>query len=224
MCYHMVQAKRVHSEGSPMPPMVKFTKDEITQAAFRLASEKGADAVTARELARALGASTRPIFTYYSTMGELKRDVVELAKARYRGYIEQGLAEPVPFLGVGRAYIRFAREESELYRLLFLTRPDETGTGPMEALRFTQGLVRESIMRIYNMDAAQADAYFRDLWLVAFSFATMVVCDECPYSDAEMDAVFSEMSLAVCKAYKEVPGLSDGSYDKDAVFGELVRS
>ena len=207
-----------------MPPTVKFTKEEIVQAAFKLASEKGADSVTARELARALGASTRPIFTYYSTMEELKRDVVVLAKACYKGYIEQGLAAPVPLLGVGQAYIRFAREEPELYRLLFLTRPDDIGTGPMEALRFTQELVRESIMRIYNMDAAEADGYFRDLWLVAFSFATMVVCDECPYSDAEMDAVFTEVSLGVCKAYKEVPGLVDGSFDKDAIFGELVKA
>ena len=206
-----------------MPPNVKFTKEEIAQAAFRLAREKGADAVTARELARALGASTKPIFTYYNTMDELKRDVLEHAKARYREYIEQGLAAPIPNLGVGQSYIRFAREEPELYRLLFLTRPDETGSGPMEALRLTQDLVRESIMRIYNMDAVQADGYFRDLWLVAFSFATMAVCDECPYSDAEIDAIFTEMSLAVCKAYKEVPGLVEGTYDRDAIFGELVK-
>ena len=206
-----------------MPPNVKFTKEEIAQAALRLAREKGADAVTARELARELGASTKPIFTYYNTMDELKRDVLEHAKARYREYIEQGLAAPIPNLGVGQSYIRFAREEPELYRLLFLTRPDETGSGPMEALRLTQDLVRESIMRIYNMDAAQADGYFRDLWLVAFSFATMSVCDECPYSDAEIDAIFTEMSLAVCKAYKEVPGLVEGTYDRDAIFGELVK-
>ena len=206
-----------------MAPTVKFTKEEIVRAAFKLASKKGVDAVTARELARELGASTRPIFTYYNTMDELKRDVVEQAKARYREYIEQGLAQPVPNLGVGQSYIRFAREEPELYRLLFLTRPDETGTGPMEALKLTQDLVRESVMRIYNMDAAQADGYFRDLWLVAFSFATMVVCDECPYSDAEIDAVFTEISLAVCKAYKEVPGLVNGNYDRDAIFSALVK-
>ena len=56
----------------------------------------------------------------------------------------------------------------------------------MEALRLSQALSRESLMRIYNMDAATADHYFRDLWLVVFSFATLVVMDDCPYTDAEM--------------------------------------
>ena len=35
-------------------------------------------------------------------------------------------------------------------------------------------------------------------------------------------AVGAELSLSVCKAYKEVPGLVEGTYDKDAVFRQLV--
>ena len=206
-----------------MPPAVKFTKDQIVQAALDIASKKGINAVTAREVARQLGVSTRPIFTYYDTMDQLKRDVAKLAEERYREYIEAGLASPIPNLGVGQSYIRFAREEPELYRLLFLTRPEETSIGAMDALRFTQDLVRPSIMRIYNMDAHQANCYFRDLWLVAFSFATMIVADECPLTDEQISAILTEVSLAVCKAYKEIPGLAEGDYDRDALFRELVR-
>ena len=78
-------------------------------------------------------------------------------------------------------------------------------------------------MRIYNMDAATADKYFRNLWLVAFSFATLVVTDDCPYTDEEMSAIFTEMSLSLCKAYKEVPGMAEGKFDEDAIFRELVE-
>lgn len=205
-----------------MPPSVKCTKEELVEAALRVTRERGIDAVTAREVARELGVSTRPIFTHYDSMDELRHDVYELAKGRYRTYIEEGLAAPIPFLGVGQSYIRFAREEPELYRLLFLTRPGEAGGGAMEALALSQDLARPSIMRVYRMDAHEADCYFRDLWLVVFSFATMIVTDECPFTDEQMSAVLTEVSLAVCKAYKEVPGLVDGSYDRDAVFGELV--
>ena len=31
------------------------------------------------------------------------------------------------------------------------------------------------------------------------------------------------MSLSLCKAYKEVPGLVEGTIDRDAVFSELVK-
>ena len=91
------------------------------------------------------------------------------------------------------------------------------------ALRFSQDSARESLMRIYNMDAATADRYFRDLWHVPFSLATLSVTDDCPYSDAEMRAVLTEVSLSVCKAYKKNPGLPEGNFDRDAIFRELVK-
>ena len=206
-----------------MPPSVKFTKEEVIDAALEITRKKGIDAVTAREVAKELGVSTRPIFTHYASMDELRRDVRERAKGCYQAYIEQGLCEPIPFLGVGQSYIRFAREEPQLYRLGFLTKPDATGGGAMEALEMSQDLVRASIMRIYHMSAFQADCYFRNLWLVVFSFATMIVTDECTLTDEQMSAVLTEVSLAICKAYKEIPGLPEGDYDRDAIFSQLVR-
>jgi AcrR family transcriptional regulator len=206
-----------------MPPKVKFQKEEIVQAALEVVRTKGLQELSARTVAAVLDVSTRPIFTYYDSMEALKADVYLLAKARYRDYVERGLAGPIPFLGVGQQYIRFAREEPELYKLLFLTKPDAASGGAMEALQFSQDLVRESVMRIYHMDAATADRYYRDLWLVVFSFGTLIVTDDCPYTDEQMSAVLTEMSLAVCKAYKEIPGLPEGNFDRDAIFRELVK-
>lgn len=207
-----------------MPPSVKFTKQEIIDAALRVTRAGGIGSLTARSLASELGASTRPMFTYFDSMDALKHEVHEAAKDLYRTYVKRGLAEPIPFLGVGQSYIRFAKEEPELYKLLFLEKPSNAGGGAMEALALSQDLVRASLMRIYRMDAEQADCYFRDLWLVAFSFATLVVTDDCPYTDEQMSAILTEMSLAVCKAYKEVPGLHRGDFDRDAIFRELTSS
>lgn len=206
-----------------MPPRVKFQKEEIVRAALDIAREKGIDAVTAREVAGALGVSTRPIFTYYETMEQLRADVFSLAKERYRAAIERGLEAPIPFLGIWQQYLAFARTEPQLYRLLFLTRPGAGSGGATEALKLSQDLARESLMRIYKLDAAAADSYFRDLWLVAFSFATLVVTEDCHYTDEEMFAVGAEISLSICKAYKEIPGLAEGKYDKDAIFRKLVQ-
>ena len=206
-----------------MPPKVKFQKEEIVEAALRVARRSGIDAVTAREVAAELRVSPRPIFTRYETMDQLRADVYERAKAQYRACIERGMSEPIPFLGLWKQYLLFAREEPELYRLLFLTRPGNVSGGAMEALKFSQDLARDSIMRIYNMDARTADCCFRDLWLAAFSCATLIVTDDCPYSMEEMLAIGAEISLAVCKAYKEIPGLPEGNYDKDALFQDLIR-
>lgn len=205
-----------------MPPKVKFQKEEIVRAALNVARKRGFDAVTARDVAKELGVSVSPIFTYFDSMEQLRAEVYEFAKSSYRDYIERGLTEAIPFLGVWHQYLAFGREEPELYKLLFLTKPDNVSGGAMEALRFSQELARESIMRTYNMDAHTADCYFRNMWLVAFSFATLVVTDDCPYTDEEIFAIGTELSLSICKAYKEIPGLPEGKYDRDAIFNELV--
>lgn len=206
-----------------MPPKVKFTKQEIVDAAMVVARTKGAENISARDIASVLGVSTGPIFTHFETMDQVRSEVFLAAKELYKKYVERGLSGPIPFLGVGQQYICFAKDEPELYKFLFLTRPGEAGGGAMEALRFSQDLARESLMRIYNMDAATADCYFRDVWLVVFSFATLIVTDDCPYTDAQMSAILTEVSLSVCKAYKEIPGLPEGKFDRDATFRELVK-
>ena len=206
-----------------MPPKVKFTKEEIIGAAVAVVREKGFSGLTARKIAAGLQTSTRPIFTYYGSMEQLKRDVFEAAKEIHKQRIKQGLKHKIPFLGVGLQYIAFAREDPELCRLLFLTKPDGTVGSAADSLKMAQELVRESLMRIYNIDGYTADCYFRDLWLVVFSFTTLIVTGDCPYTDEEMGAILSEVSLSVCKAYKEIPGLVRGEYDKDAVFKELLK-
>lgn len=206
-----------------MPPKVKFQKEEIVEAAVRITREKGISAVTAREVGAVLGVSSRPLFTYFDTVDELKREVYNYAKGLYQEHVKEGLNAAIPFLGVGQNYIRFAKEEPELYKYLFLLPPDGIKGSAMEGLKLSQELVRESLMRIYHMDGKTADKYFRDLWLVAYSLTTLIVTGDCPYTDEEISALFTEFSVSICKAYKEIPGLPNGRFDKDAVFRELVK-
>lgn len=58
---------------------------------------------------------------------------------------------------------------------------------------------------------------------VAYGFTTMIAIGECPYTDEQISAIFTEFSLSICKAYKEIPGLTCGKFDKDAIFEELVK-
>ena len=206
-----------------MPPKAKFSEREIVEAAVNITRKKGIRAVTAREVGASLKMSSKPLFTYFDTVEELKRKVYDYAKNLYRDYIKRGLEEPIPNLGVGQYFLRFAKEETELYKYLFLFPPEGVNGSAMEGLRMTQDLVRDSIMSIYNMDADTADKYFRDLWLAAYSFTTLIVTGECPYSDLEISNILTEFSVSICKAYKEIPGLIEGNFDKDAVFNELIR-
>ncbi len=90
-----------------MPPRVKFSREEIVQAALDVAREKGADAMTTRDIAARLGVSTQPIFTYSRSMAEVRAAVHAAAETFYQKYAAEGLAEEIPFLGYGMRHIRF---------------------------------------------------------------------------------------------------------------------
>ncbi|MBQ6531056.1 MAG: TetR/AcrR family transcriptional regulator, partial [Clostridia bacterium] len=103
-----------------MPPRTKFTMEEIVEAAVKITRENGIGAVTAREVGATLGVSSRPLFTYFETVDDLKKEVYLYAKNLYGEYIKKGLKMPIPALGVGQQYLIFARKEPQLYKYLFL--------------------------------------------------------------------------------------------------------
>ena len=105
-----------------MPPNTLFKKEEILAAALKLVRENGEKALTARALAAELGCSVKPIFGLFRNMEELHAGVIEKAEEVYASYIQEEMrsGKYPPYKSTGMAYIRFAREEKELFRLLFM--------------------------------------------------------------------------------------------------------
>lgn len=115
------------------------------------------------------------------------------------------------FSGVGMQYIAFAKDEPQLYRLLFLN-----GDGGIsDAVKELGATVREPLTRIYSLTAEEADLFFRDMWLVVHSIATLTVSGDCGYGEKEISGILTGFSVAVCKAIKEVPGFVSGTFDRN---------
>ena len=128
-----------------MAPKNKFTREQIISAALELTRKQGASALTARALAKALGVSTQPVFTCFTTMEEAREEVCTAAWRVYQGYVERGLSMDPPFFGVGVQYLAFARQEPELYKLLFLQQNKEGKSEALAAMERSRVLVRPRI-------------------------------------------------------------------------------
>ena len=159
-----------------MAPKNKFTKEEMVAAALRVVRAKGADGLTAKTIADELGTSTQPIFTAFGSMGGIRQAVYAAAVRVYDDYTKIGLQEKIPFLGVGTQYIRFAREEPELYRLLFLTQTQEFSA--MQAMRHLQALVRPTLIAMYHITAGETEFHVqvRQISISAISGWWCTVC------------------------------------------------
>ena len=205
-----------------MAPKNKFTRNEITLAAVQVVRKKGIGELTARAVATELGVSTQPIFTCFSTMDEAKKAVRDEAENIYNKYITEGLNMSIPFYGFGMQYIRFAKDEPELYRLLFLTAGEEGKSGVMEEMQHSMNLAIESVKKTYDMNQCEAERYFRDMWLVAHSIATLIVTGNSPYSEGEISTILTGFSVGICTAIKETEGFVDNTFDRDEVFKKLT--
>ena len=76
-----------------MAPKSKFTKGEIAEAALRIVREKGSDCLTAKAIADALGTSTRPVFTAFGSMEDVRRAVYAAAVRVYDRYAAEGMED-----------------------------------------------------------------------------------------------------------------------------------
>ncbi len=203
-----------------MAPKNKFTREEMVAAAVAVVQKGGEEALTAKALAEALGTSTQPVFTCFGTMEALKAEVYAAAEQIFNRYALAGLQQKVPFFGYGVQYIRFAREEPELYRILFLTK--RAGNTTMNTMQRMSNAIQPVLMRVYKLTAIQANRYFRDVWLTAHSLATLVVTGNCPYSDGEIAKILTGCSLSTLTAIKQIPGFAEDAFDRDAAFKSVT--
>ena len=206
-----------------MAPRNKFSRDEMIERAVQVVRKQGIGALTAKSLANELGVSTQPVFTCFHTIEEVRREVVNAAKLLYDDYVKEGLCNDIPFWGFGMHYIRFAKEEPELYRLLFLSTDQSEGNSAFGEMNASLELVTDSMQETYHIDAKTAERYFRDMRLVAHSLATLIVTGSCPYTDQEIGRILIGFSIGHCMAIKEIPGFVEDNYDKDAIFRELIK-
>ena len=110
-----------------MPPKFKFTREQIITAALDVTRKNGIAGLTARGLAAELGSSSKPIFGLFQNMEEVQNEVLSAAYMLYHSYIQKGMTDGKypPYKASGIAYIQFAKEEKELFKLLFMR--DRTG-------------------------------------------------------------------------------------------------
>ena len=102
-----------------MPPRVKITKDMIVDAAVEVAARDGVQSINARSVACRLGCSTQPIMYQFATMEELRQAAYERVDRMHTDYLLNVSSDVDPLLGMGLNYIRFAKENPQLFRFLF---------------------------------------------------------------------------------------------------------
>ena len=182
-----------------MPPKPKFTKEEIVTAALELVSEKGIEALTARELGVRLGSSARPIFTVFNSMDEVQEEVRAAALKRFESYAEKAMHYTPVFKQVGMQMILFAIEEPKLYQLVYMS--ENAGATDFEGITQQLGdvaqLCVDVIQRDYGLSAEDAKTLFEHVWIYTFGIGALCATGMCRFSQDEIIQMLGQDFMAM---------------------------
>ena len=156
-----------------MPPKVKVTKEDIIHAAVDIVRNSGAQSINARTIASALGCSTQPVFSNFASMDELRLAVVEKADALYQEYMRREIerGEYPTYKASGIAYIRFAKEEKELFKLLYMRdRSEEVIPETTEQIEEMASIVNQNT----GLVGDEAKLFHLEMWAYVHGIATML--------------------------------------------------
>lgn len=180
-----------------MPPIPKYTKEEITLIAFEMVKEQGYDMLTARDLAKKLGTSTRPIFTAFENMDELKKEIIYKAAELFVKYKKDEIEknEYPEYKATGMAYIRFAKEEKNLFKLLFMR--DRTKEKDIDEIPISEEI--DMIKQNLSLSNEEATNLHIKMWVMMHGFATMVATG---FLDLDFETI-SKITTSVYNAIKD---------------------
>ena len=185
-----------------MPPKVKFSKETIIGTALQLVREEGMASLTARALAKQLGATPRVIFGQFANMAELQAEVIGAAEMVVVEYIRKALEDEKPFRSVGVAYILFASKDPQLFQLLF----QNPSKDPIRRFQdflpmkdYSYQLVLDSIVADYPLNVEEAGRLYQHLFIYSHGMASMVASDIYQFSMEEVIGLLTEVCQSLIK-------------------------
>lgn len=162
-----------------MPPKARITKDNIIEASLSIIRKEGLIKLNARAVAKILGCSTQPIFSYYATMSELKEDAIHAARNYCGEYFWRRIKNAeAPYQASGLAYIQLAKEEKEIFKLFFMS-DDENA-------RMINDNIHNEIKRIREatgFSEETARKFHMHMWIFVHGIATLFVTSYMDISD-----------------------------------------
>lgn len=159
-----------------MPPKARITKEMILNTVMDITRETGFETVNARSIASKLQCSTRPIFTCYENMDALKNEFLDFAYEYFEQYVANyrnsknvttSLVHPL-------SYIDFAREETRLFKLLFINDMDLEMTEPKDFYKEIDNEKRaKDFSETIGVELEHAKIIFLDLFLYSHGIAVL---------------------------------------------------
>ena len=162
---------------SPKAPDPQI-RTALIEAAARLLTEEGPEALTTRRLAQEVGTSTMAVYTYFNGMNQLRHAILEEGFARFSALLAQvpvGDDPVAELVELGGAYFINAITNPHLYLFMFSEKSKADADVGMETFeRLVDGVDRAITAGRLE---GEAWAVARQMWAMAHGVVTLHLSD-----------------------------------------------
>lgn len=185
-----------------MPPTKKFQREEIVEHAYKIVEKEGFEGLNARRIAKELGASVQIIYHNFSDMNELNEEVYEKIFNKYQETLEQATDNERPYLAKGIAYVKFAREYPEFYKIIFMKESKLNIEEVIQNDIKTTENVMKSIIQKFDISKKDLKDFHIKIWIFTHGLACLVATKTVKFTDKEVKKLLIDTVQEMFNGYK----------------------
>lgn len=184
-----------------MPPIKRVQKEEIIDIAYKIVQDEGLQGLNARRLAKELNGSVQLIYHNFSDMNELHKEVYEKIVNKYQDTLRNATDNDKPYLAKGIAYIKFAREYPEFYKIIFMQdRKMNIEEFIKEDIK-TSDNVMKSINKKFDISEKDLMDFHIKVWIFTHGLACLIATNTIKFSDEDIKKLLTETVQSMFKGY-----------------------
>lgn len=176
-----------------MPTTIRITKEMILNAAFDITRNEGIEKLSNREIAKKMNCSIRPIYYQFKNSEELYKELYNKINSYFYDFIMKNIVDDIPhYKQIGINYIKFAQEETNLFKVLFMSparnlpntfaETDKTGfAGVVAAIKLSTHLSDKAIKSFHTK-----------MWIFVHGIATLTVSRSFKFTDEQIKDLLSQ--------------------------------
>lgn len=179
-----------------MPARRKIQKKDIIQESVSIVAKEGINALNARKIAKKLGCSTQPLFYIYENMDDLKKDVMNEIVKIFDIEVLKSETGQLEYKDIGINYIRFAKEEPELFKIMFNRKINE-GAFDFIDLTGSAKTILETISKQTGMSNEDAKQIHLRMWLYVNGIASLAANQTVEFNDGEIAELLKDQYVSM---------------------------
>lgn len=176
-----------------MPTIIRITKEMILNAAFDITRNEGIEKLSNREIAKKMNCSIRPIYYQFKNSEELYKELYNKINSYFYDFIMKNVVDDIPhYKQIGINYIKFAQEETNLFKVLFMSPARDVPNTFVATDKNGFAGVIDAIKLSTHLSEKDIKSFHTKMWIFVHGIATLTVSKSVKFTEEQIRDLLSQ--------------------------------